>query len=213
MSAGRWSPWRQHFGSRESRPFAPPQRLLLLPAIPVDGLGSDAVDAQSSAAAITSLRARAKELGYQVLWAEDSLAILAALERGDVEALVGVASLDVLEKALDQILMFDLPCLAIPSLDSDSSNPSAAAAIGVDADWVREMIELPHAIPRRRRPTISTWFAAQRMFEPEYLELLAPRLHTQPKAADQDGHSSPTNGGPRNRCPGHQRLCLWGETS
>jgi geranylgeranyl pyrophosphate synthase len=174
---------------------APAQRLLLLPAILGDGLDSDAARAQSSASAITSLRARAKDLGYQVLWAEDSLAILAALESGDVEALVGVASLDVLEKALGQILLLDLPCLAIPSWQSESDNRSAAGAICLDVDWVREMIELPYSISTPPTPNyIHLIRAAKRMFEPEDLERLAPRLHTKPRAAEQNGHTSPTNG-------------------
>ncbi len=174
---------------------APPQRLLLLPAILADGLDRDPVHANSSAAAITRLRARAKELGYQVLRAEDSIAILAALETGDVEALVGVASLDVLEKALDQILLLDLPCLALPSWDSESGDPSAADAIGLDVDWVLEMIELPYSITQPPTPNyIHLIRAAKRMFEPEDLERLAPRLHAQPKAAAHDGHGSATNG-------------------
>ena len=124
----------------------------------------------------------AKDLGYQVLWAEESVAVLAALDSGDVEALVGVATLDVLEKALDQILLLDLPCLAIPSWNSDSDDSPSENSAALDADWVREMIELPHSTSN---PPTSNYIhlirAAKRMFEPEDLERL--RAATPPTAA------------------------------
>ena len=55
-----------------------------------------------------------------------------------MEAVVGVASLDLLEHALDQILRFDMPCLAVPLLepatDSVHKRKNGAASVAGDSD-------------------------------------------------------------------------------
>ena len=128
----------------------------------------------------------AEELGYRVLWAEESVAVLTALAGAEIDALLGVASLDLLEKAIDQIPQFDIPCMAIPLLDT-----SAVAAAPFDADWVRQMIELPYEATDESTPNYRHLMrAARRMFEPDELEHLAPRMRSGPRLAELNGHGA-----------------------
>jgi len=139
-----------------------------------------------AACGVVWLRTLAEGLGYRVLWAEESVAVLTALAGAEIDALVGVASLDLLEKAIDQIPRFDIPCMAIPLLDS-----SATATAPFDADWVRQMIELPYEAADELAPNYRHLMrAARRMFEPDELEQLAPRMRTGPRLADLNGHGA-----------------------
>jgi geranylgeranyl pyrophosphate synthase len=138
------------------------------------------------ACGIVWLRALAEELGYRALWAEESVAVLTALAGAEIDALLGVASLDLLEKAIDQIPRFDIPCMAIPLLDT-----SANAAAPFDADWVRQMIELPYEAADDSSPNYRHLMrAARRMFEPDELQRLAPRMRSGPRLAELNGHGA-----------------------
>ncbi len=155
----------------------PSRRLLLLPhclkhaeGCPADydqyGLECE----RCGACCIADFRTRAEELGYKVLVAEGSPIVLKIIISGHVDAIVGVACLNVLEKAINKVLLAGIPCMAVPLLSSDCRNTS------VDEDWVREMIEV-----RQEPPTVQTrsylhlMRAARRMFEPEELERLVPK--------------------------------------
>ena len=81
-------------------------------------------------------RGVAEKMGYKVLVAEGSPIVLKIIVSGYVDAIVGVACLNVLEKAIDKILLAGIPCAAVPLLSSDCRNTS------VDEDWVHEMINL-----------------------------------------------------------------------
>src|SRR5205085_38014 len=72
------------------------------------------------ACSIADFRALAEEMGYKVLVAEGSPIVLKIIVSGYVDAIVGVACLNVLEKAIDKILLAGIPCMAIPLLSSDS---------------------------------------------------------------------------------------------
>ena len=72
----------------------------------------------------------AEEMGYKVLVAEGSPIVLKIIISGYVDAIVGVACLNVLEKAIDKILLAGIPCMAVPLLSSDCRNTS------VDEEWV-----------------------------------------------------------------------------
>ena len=80
-------------------------------------------------------------MGYKVLVAEGSPIVLKIIVSGYVDAIVGVACLNVLEKAIDKILLAGIPCMAVPLLSSDCRNTS------VDDDWVMRMIQLQAAQP------------------------------------------------------------------
>ena len=77
---------------------------------------------------------KAEEMGYKVLVAEGSPVVLKIIVSGYVDSIVGVACLNVLEKAIDKILLAGIPCMAVPLLSSDCRNTS------VDEAWVREML-------------------------------------------------------------------------
>ena len=55
-------------------------------------------------------------MGYKVLVAEGSPIVLKIIVSGYVDAIVGVACLNVLEKAIDKILLAGIPCMAVPLL-------------------------------------------------------------------------------------------------
>ena len=133
----------------------------------------------------------AEGLGYQVLWAEQSVAVLMALAGAEIDALMGVASLDLLEKAIDQIPQFDIPCMAIPLLETASVSAAAEPSAPFDADWVRQMIELAYEPADASTPNYRHLMrAARRMFEPDELEHLAPRIRVGPRLADLNGQGA-----------------------
>jgi geranylgeranyl pyrophosphate synthase len=123
------------------------------------------------ACSIADFRTRAEEMGYKVLVAEGSPIVLKIIVSGYVDAIVGVACLNVLEKAIDKILLAGIPCMAVPLLSSDCRNTS------VDEDWVRRMIEVqPTQSAQRTRSYVHLLRAAAQMFRPAELERLAPRV-------------------------------------
>ncbi|HUY32591.1 MAG TPA: polyprenyl synthetase family protein [Pirellulales bacterium] len=122
------------------------------------------------ACSIADFRTRAEDLGYKVLVAEGSPIVLKIIVGGYIDAICGVACLNVLEKAIDKILLAGIPCMAVPLLSSDCRNTS------VDEDWVLDMINLQHAPPPQRTKTyVHLMRAAAGLFEPAELERLAPR--------------------------------------
>ena len=68
------------------------------------------------ACSIADFRATAERLGYKVLVAEGSPIVLKIIVSGHVDAIVGVACLNVLEKAIDKIMLAGIPCMAVPLL-------------------------------------------------------------------------------------------------
>ena len=134
------------------------------------------------ACTIADFRTRAEDLGYKVLVAEGSPIVLKIIVGGYVDAIVGVACLNVLEKAIDKILLAGIPCMAVPLLSSDCRNTS------VDEDWVLEMINTRYAEPRvQTRSYLHLMRAAAAMFEPAELERLAPRLRSGERLAERNG--------------------------
>ncbi|HQU42900.1 MAG: polyprenyl synthetase [Planctomycetia bacterium 21-64-5] len=131
---------------------------------------------------IADFRTRAEELGYKVLVAEGSPIVLKIIVSGYVDAIVGVACLNVLEKAIDKILLAGIPCLAVPLLSSDCRNTS------VDEDWVMDIINLRHEPPPvLTRSYVHLMRAASGLFEPAELERLSPRLRGGPTLAQLNG--------------------------
>jgi geranylgeranyl pyrophosphate synthase len=123
------------------------------------------------ACSIADFRTEAEALGYKVLVAEGSPIVLKIIVSGYVDAIVGVACLNVLEKAIDKILLAGIPCMAVPLLSSDCRNTS------VDEAWVTEMIRLQLQAPVvQTRTYVHLMRAAAGMFVPEELDRLAPPL-------------------------------------
>ena len=134
------------------------------------------------ACSIADFRTRAEELGYKVLVAEGSPIVLKIIVSGYVDAIIGVACLNVLEKAIDKILLAGIPCMAVPLLSSDCRNTS------VDEDWVMNMITTRQEAPQVQTKTyVHLMRAAANIFEPAELERLAPRLRGGPSLAQLNG--------------------------
>jgi geranylgeranyl pyrophosphate synthase len=167
----------------------PSRRLFLLPhclkhaegcPADYDQFGLDCK--QCGACSIADFRGVAEEMGYKVLVAEGSPIVLKIIVSGYVDAIIGVACLNVLEKAIDKILLAGIPCMAVPLLSSDCRNTA------VDEDWVQELI---HVAPTQPAPQTRTYVhlmrAAAGMFEPDELDRLAPRLRGGPRLSEVNG--------------------------
>ncbi|MEX2120049.1 MAG: polyprenyl synthetase family protein [Pirellulales bacterium] len=135
------------------------------------------------ACSIADFRTRAEDLGYKVLVAEGSPIVLKIIVSGYVDAIVGVACLNVLEKAIDKILLAGIPCMAVPLLSSDCRNTS------VDEDWVLDMIQIREEPSQvQTKSYVHLMRAAAGMFDPCELNRLAPRLRGGASPAQLNGH-------------------------
>ncbi|MCS5630079.1 MAG: DUF116 domain-containing protein, partial [Pirellulaceae bacterium] len=156
----------------------PSRRLFLLPHCLKHSEGCPAdydqfgLDCKTcGACSIADFRGLAEDLGYRVLVAEGSPIVLKIIVSGYVDAVVGVACLNVLEKAVDKILLAGIPCMAVPLLSDDCRNTS------VDEQWVDEMIRLEYD---NSAPHTCTYMhlirASEALFDPDTLEELIPRI-------------------------------------
>jgi geranylgeranyl diphosphate synthase, type II len=125
------------------------------------------------ACSISDFRTQAEDLGYKVLVAEGSPVVMKIIVSGYVDAIVGVACLNVLEKAIDKILLAGIPCMAVPLLSSDCRNTS------VDDDWVSQFVATEHRIPTQQtRSYVHLMRSASELFEPSTLQRVAPMQRT-----------------------------------
>ncbi len=177
----------------------PERRLLLLPHCLKHAEGCPAdydqfgLDCKTcGACSIADFRTQAEELGYKVLVAEGSPIVMKIIISGYVDAIVGVACLNVLEKAIDKVLLAGVPCMAVPLLSSDCRNTS------VDEDWVHELIHLrpdtTHSQTSKSQATkdqtptyLHLLRASRNLFEPAELERLVPRKRGGPSLAELNG--------------------------
>jgi geranylgeranyl diphosphate synthase, type II len=159
----------------------PSRRLFLLPhclkhaegcPADYDEFGMDCK--KCGACSIADFRTKAEEMGYKVLVAEGSPVVLKIIVSGYVDSIVGVACLNVLEKAIDKILLAGIPCMAVPLLSSDCRNTS------VDESWVREMIMVEQPIAAQQtRSFIHLMRAASDLFAQPQLDQLIGRQRSQ----------------------------------
>lgn len=162
------------------------RRLLLLPHCLKNAEGCPAdydefgLDCRKCGACeVADFKTRAEDLGYKVLVSEGTPIVLKIIVSGHVDAIVGVACLNVLEKAIDKILLAGIPCVAAPLLSSNCRSTS------VDNDWVFDLINLKTAPPEQKTKTyVHLMRASNQMFETEALNLLAPRSRTKGAATD-----------------------------
>ena len=110
--------WQRQF---EAIPFA--RRLLLLPNCLRDRSACkgyfDHVGlhcAECGACAIGGLKHRADQLGYQVVVAEGTPAVIMKIMQGEADAIIGVACLDSLDKAFKHVIELGIPHVAVPLL-------------------------------------------------------------------------------------------------
>ena len=124
---------------------------------------------------VGDFRTKAEQLGYKVLVSEGTPIVLKIIVSGHVDAIVGVACLNVLEKAFDKVLLAGIPCIATPLLSSNCKNTS------VDNDWVFESIDL-HTPPtsKKTKTYVHLMRAANQMFEEPELTRLIPKARLSP---------------------------------
>ena len=159
----------------------PSRRLFLLPhclkhaegcPADYDEFGMDCK--KCGACSIADFRTKAEELGYKVLVAEGSPVVLKIIVSGYVDSIVGVACLNVLEKAIDKILLAGIPCMAVPLLSSDCRNTS------VDEAWVRDMIMVQQpAAEQKTRSYVHLMRGASDLFSQPQLDKLVGRQRSQ----------------------------------
>src|SRR5439155_443016 len=122
------------------------------------------------ACSVADFKVKAEELGYKVLVSEGTPIVLKIIVSGHIDAIVGVACLNVLEKALDKVLLAGVPCVAAPLLSSNCKSTS------VDDDWVAELIDLKMPPPQAKtKMYVHLMRAAHQLCEEPELSWLAPR--------------------------------------
>jgi geranylgeranyl diphosphate synthase, type II len=152
--------WTEHLATV---PFD--RRLLLLPKClrvedkcpaPFDEFGL--LCKQCGLCTIQDLQEEAERLGYAVLVAEGSALVMALIQSGKIDAIVGVSCLSVLERAFPYMEAAAIPGVAIPLLQDDCKDT------GVDIDWVWNVVHLTSDDRTRRldldalRQEVETWF-------------------------------------------------------
>lgn len=161
------------------------RRLMLLPhclknaegcPAEYDELGLDCK--KCGACEVGDFRTKAEELGYKVLVSEGTPIVLKIIVSGHVDAIVGVACLNVLEKAFDKVLLAGIPCIATPLLSSNCKNTS------VDNDWVFESIGLHTPPPdQKTKSYMHLMRAANALFDtPELTRLVPPPRAASPES-------------------------------
>ena len=142
------------------------RRLLLLPKClrvedrcpaPFDEFGL--LCKQCGLCSIQDLQEEAERLGYAVLVAEGSALVMALIQTGKIEAIVGVSCLSVLERAFPYMEAAAIPGVAIPLLQDDCKDTA------VDIEWVWDFIHATSDDRTRRldldalRREVEGWFA------------------------------------------------------
>src|SRR6516164_5690952 len=162
------------------------RRLLLLPhclkhaegcPADYDEFGLDC--RKCGACSVADFKVKAEELGYKVLVSEGTPIVLKNIVSAHVDAIVGVACLNVLEKAFDKVLLAGVPCVAAPLLSSNCRSTS------VDDDWVSELIDLRTEPPQTNtRSYVHLLRLAHDICSDPELGRLAPRSRGTKNASD-----------------------------
>jgi geranylgeranyl pyrophosphate synthase len=115
---------------------------------------------------IQDLQEEAEKLGYAVLVAEGSALVMALIQTGKIEAIVGVSCLSVLERAFPFMEAAAIPGVAIPLLQDDCKDT------GVDVEWVWDFIHATSDDRTRRLDLDALRRDVESWFEPEALDAL-----------------------------------------
>ena len=163
--------WRRQF---LATPFD--RRLLLLPHCLKHAEGCPAeydefgLDCEKcGACSIADYKVTAEKLGYKVLVAEGSPIVLKIIVSGYVDGILGVACLNVLEKAIDKVLVAGVPSYAVPLHSGDCKNTT------LDESWIWEVLDRYEPLTGPGRDSyVPLLRTAERLFEPERLDELVP---------------------------------------
>ena len=161
--------WKQQF---LAIPFE--RRLLLLPhclkhadgcPAEYDEFGLDCE--RCGACSIADYKVRAEQLGYKVLVAEGSPIVLKIIVSGHVDGILGVACLNVLEKAIDKVLLAGVPSYAVPLHSGDCKNTK------LDESWVWHCLDKYEPLEESRTSGyVPMMRASNQMFEDQLDEVL-----------------------------------------
>ncbi|NNJ26668.1 hypothetical protein LzC2_27580 [Planctomycetes bacterium LzC2] len=163
--------WRKQF---LATPFE--RRLLLLPHCLKHAEGCPAeydefgLDCEKcGACSIADYKVTAEKLGYKVLVAEGSPIVLKIIVSGYVDGILGVACLNVLEKAIDKVLVAGVPSYAVPLHSGDCKNTT------LDESWIWEVLDRYEPLTGPGRDSyVPLMRTAERLFEPDRLDPLVP---------------------------------------
>ncbi len=167
--------------SREALATVPyERRLLLLPKClrvedrcpaPFDEFGL--LCKQCGLCTIQDLQNEAERLGYAVLVAEGSALVMAIIQTGKIDAIVGVSCLSVLEKAFPYMEAAAIPGVAIPLLQDDCKDTA------VDIEWVWDFIHLTSDDRTYRLDLDAVRAEAEAWFTPESLDAVLGPAETE----------------------------------
>lgn len=119
------------------------------------------------ACSVGDYKVRAEQLGYKVLVAEGSPIVLKLIVSGYIDGIVGVACLNVLEKAIDKVLLAGVPSFAVPLHSGDCKNTK------LDESWIWEMLDQYQPEPSvRTHSYVPLLRAANDLFEKDFDRLL-----------------------------------------
>lgn len=172
--------WKRQF---LATPFE--RRMLLLPHCLKHAEGCPAdydefgLDCEKcGACSIADYKVKAEKLGYKVLVAEGSPIVLKIIVAGYIDSILGVACLNVLEKAIDKVLIAGVPSYAIPLHTGDCKNTK------MDESWVWDVLEKYEPLPDEQTTTyVPLMRVSNRLFEQDFDRLL-PRVRSKtPEAA------------------------------
>ena len=175
--------WKQQF---LAIPFN--RRMLLLPHCLKHAEGCPAEYTQfgldcerCGACSIADYKVKAEQLGYKVLVAEGSPVVLKIIVSGYIDGILGVACLNVLEKAIDKVLIAGVPSYAVPLHSGDCLNTT------LDEIWVWDVLDKYEPLPEKQTTSyIPLMRASAKMFESDFDRLL-PRVRTK----DESRQNSP----------------------
>ncbi len=173
--------WKRQF---LATPFE--RRMLLLPHCLKHAEGCPAeydefgLDCEKcGACSIADYKVRAEQLGYKVLVAEGSPVVLKIIVEGYVDGILGVACLNVLEKAIDKVLIAGVPSFAVPLHSGDCKNTS------LDEAWVWEVLEKYEPIEEQEtRSHVPLMRSSVDLFNNRFNDLLPKVRSTTPEKAN-----------------------------
>ncbi|MFM8579310.1 MAG: polyprenyl synthetase family protein, partial [Planctomycetaceae bacterium] len=121
---------------------------------------------QCGLCSIQDFQAEAERLGYAVLVAEGSALVMAMIQTGRIEAIVGISCMPVLETTFPHVLDAAIPAVAVPLLQDDCIDTA------VDVDWVWDYIHLETADRARRLDLGGLHERVRGWFEPGAIDAL-----------------------------------------
>lgn len=125
---------------------------------------------------ISDLNQIGSRMGYNVLVAEGTPIVLKLIATGEVDGILGIACLNVLEKAFDKVLQVGIPSLAIPLLRDTCHNTE------VDEDWVLSALGYQKTGAIKTRSFVPLLRDVGHWFDPKPLvEIVPPERENLPR--------------------------------